>query len=237
MADEIERKFLVRDDSWRAGVSRATRISQGYLSLDPARTVRVRIRDTEAYFGAKGLTEGIKRPECEYPIPMADAKQLMAMSLAGVDKVRHEVPFAGHTWEVDVFGGLNGGLLVAEIELSKETEAFARPAWLGPEVSNKPVFFNSALAQKPFELWWLDLPPVQAAYVDGASPAARNQLSLYLHAGMDVAIFPQDEAGPGVPRYAIGVVDTDFWIGCRKTLAEARALADSLGLPVVSMRA
>jgi adenylate cyclase len=236
MGTEIERKFLVRDDSWRPGVARMSRIDQGYLSLDPNRTVRVRIRDAEAYFGAKGMTRGIRRAECEYPVPMEDAQQLFEMSLADVRKLRNEVPYAGHTWEVDVFQETNEGLVVAEIELARETDSFARPAWLGPEVSNKPLFFNSELAKKPFASWWSDLNPVQAAYVDGTGPAYQRQMILYLRAGLDVAIFPQRIAGPSVPPYAIGVVDTDFWIGCRKTPDEAAALAKSLGLPVVGVR-
>ncbi|MBK3780155.1 CYTH domain-containing protein [Paraburkholderia aspalathi] len=155
MAKEIERKFLVRNDSWRAGVSRIARIHQGYLSLDPARTVRVRTRDNDrAWFGAKGMTEDIERPEFEYPIPVADARQMFAMCLASVEKLRHDIVYVdGHSWELDVFQGLNAPLILAEIELATRGEEFERPAWLGAEVSHDPAYFNSALAVRPYSLW------------------------------------------------------------------------------------
>jgi adenylate cyclase len=153
MGTETERKFLTRDDSWRASVARATRINQGYLSLDPDRTVRVRTRDDEATLGVKGRTVGIKRPEYEVAILLADALEMQQMCVARVEKLRHEVEFAGHTWEVDVFLGLNAPLIMAEIELHTSDETFERPAWLGEEVSHDPAYFNSSLAVRPFSLW------------------------------------------------------------------------------------
>lgn len=237
MGTETERKFLVRSDSWREGVMRRTHINQGYLSLDPARTVRVRTRDDLAFFGAKGLTVDIARPECEYEIPMADAHQLFRMSLGNVQKQRHEVPYAGHTWEVDVFEDANAGLLVAEIELSRSDEGFARPDWLGAEVSHNPAYFNSSLVLNPFTLWPTALTTAQATHVKEASPECRDDMTYYLRAGVDVNIYRQDETGAArVAPYAICVANTDFWIDCCNTAGEAQALAKTLGLHVASVR-
>ncbi|MEX3983757.1 CYTH domain-containing protein [Paraburkholderia sp. EG287A] len=236
MGTETERKFLVRDESWRAGVVRRTHINQGYLSLDPARTVRVRTRDNLAFFGAKGLTVGIARPECEYEVSMADARQLFAMSLGNVQKHRHEVPYAGHTWEIDVFEEANAGLLVAEIELEHADEAFARPDWLGAEVSHNPAYFNSSLVLNPFMRWPSVLTTAQQAHVKKASPECRHDMTYYLRAGVDVNIYRQDENGPArVAPYAICVANTDFWVDCCETAGEAQELAQSLGLYVASV--
>jgi adenylate cyclase len=154
MGIEIERKFLVAGDGWRQAATTQTRFSQGYLSRDPARTVRVRIAGDRAFLTIKGLTRGATRAEFEYDIPFADAVQLLAMSDGPVvDKVRHLCPHEGMTWEVDEFLGANAGLVVAEVELESEGQAFAPPAWLGEEVTGDARYVNANLAVQPFSAW------------------------------------------------------------------------------------
>lgn len=153
MPHEIERKFLVRDDSWREGVD-GRRIRQGYLSLDPDRTVRVRISDERAWLNIKGRTEGVRRLEFEYRIPVDDARALLPLcGDAVVDKTRYRVRHGAHTWEVDEFHGDNEGLRVAEIELAHEDEPFEQPPWVGREVSGETRYYNASLAQCPFNTW------------------------------------------------------------------------------------
>jgi adenylate cyclase len=119
MGIEIERKFLVAGDGWRAAATASTRFSQGYLSRDPARTVRVRIAGDAAFLTIKGATHGATRAEFEYAVPLADAQQMLAMCDGPVvEKVRHLCPHEGMTWEVDEFLGANAGLVLAEIELA-----------------------------------------------------------------------------------------------------------------------
>jgi adenylate cyclase len=154
MGIEIERKFLVTGDGWRDQVSARTRFSQGYLSRDPARTVRVRIAGEAAFLTIKGTTQGATRAEFEYEVPLADAQQLLALCDGPVvEKVRHLCPYEGMTWEVDEFLGANAGLVVAEIELVSETQAFAHPAWLGNEVTGDGRYVNANLAVRPFKSW------------------------------------------------------------------------------------
>jgi len=153
MAAEIERKFLVADDSWRDG-SMGVRIAQGYLSQDPDRTVRVRLAGENAWITIKGRSQGITRAEFEYAIPPEEARELLVLCLPSViDKTRHEIRNGGHVWEVDVFHGENDGLIVAEVELSNENEKPEMPAWLGAEVSDDVRYFNSHLARLPFTHW------------------------------------------------------------------------------------
>jgi CYTH domain-containing protein len=153
MAAEIERKFLVRGDSWLEGAV-GVRIAQGYLSQDPSRTVRVRIAGETGWLTIKGCTEGITRQEFEYPIPLADAKALLGLCLPSViDKTRYRVPFGGHVWEVDVFHGDNQGLVLAEVELADESIEPPLPAWVNREVSADPRYFNSCLASFPYGKW------------------------------------------------------------------------------------
>ncbi len=153
MAAEIERKFLVRGDSWLEGAV-GVRIAQGYLSQDPSRTVRVRIAGETGWLTIKGRTEGITRQEFEYPIPLADAKALLGLCLPSViDKTRYRVPFGGHMWEVDVFHGDNQGLVLAEVELADESIEPPLPAWVDREVSADPRYFNSCLASFPYGKW------------------------------------------------------------------------------------
>ena len=154
MGIEIERKFLVASDAWRQQARTATRFSQGYLSRDPARTVRVRIAGPQAFLTIKGATTGASRAEFEYPVPVEDAQQLLALSDGPVvEKVRHLCVVEGMTWEVDEFLGANAGLVVAEIELTSEDQAFVQPAWLGAEVTGDARYVNANLAVRPFTTW------------------------------------------------------------------------------------
>ena len=150
MGMEIERKFLVRNDDWR-GVGRTRRMVQGYLSLDPARTVRVRIAGDKAWLTVKGETSGCSRVEHECEIPLAAAEGMLSLCLPEViDKTRHEIRTGIHLWEVDEFHGANAGLVVAEIELKDECEAFEKPSWLGEEVTDDPRYYNASLTRHPY---------------------------------------------------------------------------------------
>lgn len=154
MAVEIERKFLVANDTWRAHAGAPTLLKQAYLSVDKARTVRVRIENDQGYLTIKGLTQGISRAEFEYAIALADAEQLLLLCLTPVlEKYRYRIPCADHVWEVDEFLGVNQGLLIAEIELSDVAETFVKPSWLGEEVSQQAKYYNSALSQTPYSCW------------------------------------------------------------------------------------
>lgn len=153
MAQEIERKFLVKGDEWRAGAT-AHKIVQGYLAREPHRTVRVRLMDGQAWMTVKGPTTGITREEVEFAISMEVAEQLFPMCLdSAIDKTRHNIVVGGMLWEVDEFHGSNEGLVVAEIELPEEHAAFEQPPWLGPEVSADVRFSNSMLARRPWTEW------------------------------------------------------------------------------------
>lgn len=153
MSVEIERKFLVNSGAWHSEASRSIRIAQGYLCTDPERTVRVRLKGEQGFLTIKGRNDGITRAEFEYEIPLADAEALLKLCPQLLDKTRHLVEHAGHTWEVDEFHGDNAGLIVAEIELGSVDEAYARPDWLGAEVSHDPRYFNSALSTHPYTRW------------------------------------------------------------------------------------
>ena len=152
---EIERKFLVRGDFSR-DVSKAERIVQGYICSQPGRTVRIRIYGEEGFLTIKGSSndKGLSRYEFEQKIPLADAEKLLELCEPGaIDKVRHLVPHEGHLWEVDVFHGANEGLVMAEIELGSEDEAFDKPEWLGEEVSGDRRYYNSMLTKHPYSEW------------------------------------------------------------------------------------
>jgi adenylate cyclase len=153
MGVEIERKFLVVPSLWKATAS-PTVFRQGYLSQARGRTVRVRRAGDAAFLTIKGESAGLVRPEFEYPIPLADVDALLAMCSGPlIEKRRHLVDHEGHTWEVDEFLGANAGLVVAEIELDSPDEAFARPAWVGEEVTHDPRYLNSNLVDRPFSTW------------------------------------------------------------------------------------
>jgi adenylate cyclase len=154
MAKEIERKFLVAHQAWRESVNTIHVYRQGYLSYDSERTVRVRATEVTGYLTIKGITEGLTRDEFEYEIPLADALALLHLcERPAVEKKRYIVPNGAHVWEVDVFEGVNEGLVVAEIELGSEDEAFDKPNWLGNEVSGDRKYSNSALSLHPFKDW------------------------------------------------------------------------------------
>jgi adenylate cyclase len=153
MPAEIERKFLVADESWRDGTP-GVRIDQGYLSQDPERTVRVRVAGEHAWITIKGRTEGITRAEFEYAIPVEDAQDLLGLCLPSViDKTRYEISHGGHLWEIDVFHGANLGLVIAEVELADEAISPDLPPWVGAEVSADARYFNSCLAAVPYAKW------------------------------------------------------------------------------------
>lgn len=154
MAREIERKFLVNQALWSPQTP-GTRFRQGYIAASVGRTVRVRVEGDQGRLTLKGPPQGVSRAEFEYPIPIADAEELLTTLCDGplVEKTRYLVEHRGHTWEVDVFAGENEGLVVAELELESEDEAFERPAWLGAEVSHDPRYANSRLAQVPWKTW------------------------------------------------------------------------------------
>ena len=153
MGIEIERKFLVVGEDWKRGQTPQL-LSQGYLNRDKQRTVRVRIAGDEAWLTIKGRSQGATRAEFEYAIPLEDAQQLLALSDGPrVEKYRWRVPQGGLVWEVDEFLGENAGLVVAEIELSSEEQAFDKPAWVGAEVTDDPRYFNSSLSSRPYRSW------------------------------------------------------------------------------------
>jgi adenylate cyclase len=152
MATEIERKFLVQGTQWRNGTG--TKIKQGYLNRDKARTVRVRVRADQVFLTVKGLTQGASRAEFEYEIPLADAEELLKLSDGPIiEKTRYVVVHEGSKWEVDEFEGDNSGLVVAEIELQSQGEQFSRPPWLGREVTDDNRYYNSSLASHPYRDW------------------------------------------------------------------------------------
>lgn len=154
MAKEIERKFLVAHQAWRESVNTIHVFRQGYLSYGSERTVRVRATEVTGYLTIKGITEGLTRDEFEYEIPLADALALLQLcERPAIEKKRYIVPNGAHVWEVDVFEGVNEGLVVAEIELGSEDEAFDKPNWLGNEVSGDRKYSNSALSLHPFKDW------------------------------------------------------------------------------------
>ncbi|HKS58339.1 MAG TPA: CYTH domain-containing protein [Steroidobacteraceae bacterium] len=144
MGIEIERKFLVTGTAWRQGAG--VRLSQGYLNRDKERTVRVRLAGEKAFLTIKGATAGATRLEFEYEIPAIDGAQLLSLCEKPIiEKIRRKISHEGATWEVDEFLGENAGLVIAEIELQAEDQAFARPQWLGEEVTHDPRYFNSNL--------------------------------------------------------------------------------------------
>lgn len=156
MAQEIERKFLVKSDAFKAEATTKTRITQGYLSSIPERTVRVRVKGDKGFLTIKGIgnESGASRYEWEKEIPVADVNQLLEICEPGViDKTRFNVKIGEHTFEVDEFYGDNEGLVVAEVELAAEDENFKKPNWLGEEVTGQVKYYNSMLMKDPFKNW------------------------------------------------------------------------------------
>ncbi len=160
MGTEIERKFLVRGESWRDAVSEQRRIVQGYIAHTSNATVRVRVAGEKATLTLKGTSTGISRSEFEYEVPVDDALMMLDELASGpvIDKVRHLIPVGSHTWELDVFDGDNAGLVMAEVELSDAEERFELPSWAGTEVSDDERFYNVNLASHPFGEWADDAP-------------------------------------------------------------------------------
>ena len=155
MAQEIERKFLVKG-SFKEAAFDAIRITQGYLSTSPGRSVRVRIRGNQGFLTIKGPSRdgGLSRFEWEKEIGADEARELMALCEPGlIDKTRWLVKVGSHTFEVDEFHGDNEGLIVAEVELGAPDEAFEKPDWLGEEVTGDRRYYNSALTRNPYKIW------------------------------------------------------------------------------------
>lgn len=154
MAQEIERKFLLAGEDWR-GLAEGVEYRQGYLCASKERSVRVRIAGNQGYLTVKGATVGAIRSEYEYEIPLEDARSMLAdlCPQPQIEKKRYTIPFDGFIWEVDEFFGGNTGLIVAEIELEAEDQAFDRPEWIGEEVTGDPRYYNAALCAAPYNTW------------------------------------------------------------------------------------
>ncbi len=150
MAVEVERKFLVTSDDWRAG-AKGDRFSQGYLAIGDDSTVRIRLAGDKAFITVKGPTTGMSRPEFEYAIPVDDARTMLRDLCVQplIEKTRYDVPFGGKLWSVDEFDGENAGLVVAEVELAHPEEQVPLPPWVGEEVTDDPRYRNSALVSAP----------------------------------------------------------------------------------------
>jgi adenylate cyclase len=158
VALEIERKFLVTGEAWRAAVTRSGRLSQGYLAGSATASVRVRTSADRAWLNIKAAVLGVMRDEYEYEIPLADGRAMLERLASGarVDKTRHRVSHDGNEWEIDEFDGANRGLVVAEIELDRVDQPFARPDWLGAEVTDLARYYNINLVAHPFCDWTED---------------------------------------------------------------------------------
>ena len=154
MAIEIERKFLVTNNSWRENVM-GILFRQGYLSAESERTVRVRLEGDVGKLTIKGKTEGISRSEYEYEIPRQEAAEMLdTLCLKPlIEKTRYRIEHAGLVWEVDEFYGANEGLILAEVELESEDTKFELPDWVGQEVSGNPRYYNSNLVKDPYTEW------------------------------------------------------------------------------------
>ncbi|HXY52824.1 MAG TPA: CYTH domain-containing protein [Terriglobales bacterium] len=154
MAKEIERKFLVKEDTWR-GQDVGKRYRQGYLSTVKERTVRVRTVGDKGFITIKGITVGATRSEYEYEIPVADANEILDKLCERplIEKTRYRIPQGGLLWEIDEFEGENRGLVMAEVELKDENQFVTLPSWTGQEVTRDPRYFNANLVAHPFSRW------------------------------------------------------------------------------------
>ncbi|BAT54753.1 hypothetical protein NOS3756_37260 [Nostoc sp. NIES-3756] len=153
MAKEIERKFLVNGDSWRQ-LGEGSLYRQGYIASQGA-TVRVRIAGNQGYLTIKGPTVNFSRSEFEYPIPLADAEEMLdtLCDRPLIEKTRYKIEWSGLVWEVDEFAGANQGLIIAEVELTDEAQQVEIPDWIGTEVTGDARYFNSYLVKHPFGEW------------------------------------------------------------------------------------
>lgn len=154
MSKEIERKFLVRDNTWR-GQDGGKRYRQGYLSTVKERTVRVRTTGDKGFITIKGISVGATRSEYEYEIPLADANEMLDRLCERplIEKTRYRVSHEGLVWEIDEFEGVNRGLIIAEVELEEETQSVTLPGWIGQEVTGDARYFNANLVANPFSQW------------------------------------------------------------------------------------
>lgn len=155
MPVEIERKFLVKDDSWWSAVSHSTQIRQAYLGPVSKASVRIRLEGDKANINIKSATLGMERMEYEYPIPKHEALEMLdnLCDRPQIAKNRHRVEYAGHTWEIDEFFGDNLGLIVAEIELESVDQVFDMPQWVGKEVTDDKRYYNVNLVKHPYKNW------------------------------------------------------------------------------------
>jgi adenylate cyclase len=154
MPREIERKFLLKSDAWRSQARESRLMSQGYLSSTDRVSVRVRIAGNEAWLNIKSGGLVRSRQEYEYPVPLDEARELLALAEGPlIEKTRYFVEHGAMTWEVDEFHGANSGLVVAEVELDSEDAAFARPPWLGVEVTELGRYYNHCLVSHPYRAW------------------------------------------------------------------------------------
>jgi adenylate cyclase len=155
MGMEIEKKFLLANDNWRKEVQKSIQFRQGYLVGSKKSSVRVRIEGEQSNINIKGATLGVSRQEFEYPIPMADARELLSTLCDEplIEKTRHYINDGRHIWEIDEFSGDNEGLIVAEVELEDEQDAHLDKDWLGQEVSHDERYYNSMLNKNPYKNW------------------------------------------------------------------------------------
>lgn len=154
MGVEIERKFLI-DETKLPTLQNGYTIKQGYIQTIDHTTVRIRVRGQEAFLTIKGKSQGASRLEFEYPIPLNDAEEMLTnlCHASRVEKTRYLIEYEGHTWEVDIFEGSNKGLMIAEIELKREDEAFPLPEWVTKEVTEDVRYFNANLVERPYTSW------------------------------------------------------------------------------------
>ena len=153
---EIERKFLVTSEAFKTEAFQYTKIQQGYLNSHKDRTVRIRIKGKRAFITLKGPTseDGLQRFEWEKEIPLSDGEALIHFCEANpIEKIRYEVKFGNHIFEIDEFFSANAGLVLAEIELDHVDETFEKPSWLGKEVTGDPKYYNSELSKNPYTIW------------------------------------------------------------------------------------
>jgi adenylate cyclase len=154
MAQEIERKYLLKEDSWR-NLAEGTVYCQGYIATQDKTTVRVRIVGQQGYLTIKGPSIAYSRLEFEYPIPVQDAQEMLntLCQRPFIEKIRYKIAWGGLIWEIDEFQGLNQGLILAEVELTHSDQDILLPPWIGEEVSHDPRYFNSYLVKHPFSQW------------------------------------------------------------------------------------
>jgi len=151
---EIERKFLLKNNKWKSLATERYVIKQGYLNTDKDRTVRVRVKGSKGFLTIKSKNVGMVRNEFEYEIPVQDAEQLILLCEEPIiDKTRYIIPKKDHVWEVDIFRGDNEGLAIAEVELMSVDHKVPIPRWIGEEVTGDPRYYNSSLVKTPFRDW------------------------------------------------------------------------------------